>query len=99
MKYRLSSVDDVPEERGLFVHVGGRSIAVFRNEGGFFAIDDICPHKGGSLHEGALSEGVVSCPWHHWQFDLRTGECPINPHSKVDTFHVWTEGNDLYVEI
>ena len=99
MKYRLASTDDVPADRGLLVEAGSKTVALFRYEGTFFAIDDTCPHKDGSLHEGSLVEGVVSCPWHQWQFDLRTGKCPTNPLSKIETYPVWIEGDDIFVEI
>jgi nitrite reductase/ring-hydroxylating ferredoxin subunit len=99
MKFRLASIDEVPEDRGLLVEAGSKAVAVFRYNGEFFAVDDTCPHKGGSLHEGPNVEGVVSCPWHQWQFDLRTGACPINPLSKIETYRVWAEGNDLFIEI
>jgi nitrite reductase/ring-hydroxylating ferredoxin subunit len=99
MKYRVASVDKFPERQGLSVEVQGKSIAVFRLNGKFFAVDDACPHKGGSLHEGPVNEGVVSCPWHQWQFDLRTGVSPLNPLSKIETYRTWMEGNDIYIEI
>lgn len=99
MKYRVASVDDVPEDRGLRVEAGTKAVALFRYKGAFYAVDDQCPHKDGSLHEGALIDGVVSCPWHQWHFDLRTGACPSNPLSKIDTHKVWIEGNDLFIEI
>ena len=99
MKYRVASVDDVPEDRGLRFEAGTKTVALFRYQGVFYAVDDQCPHKDGSLHEGALIDGVLHCPWHQWQFDLRTGECPTNPLSKIQTHRVWVEGNDLFIEI
>jgi nitrite reductase/ring-hydroxylating ferredoxin subunit len=41
----------------------------------------------------------VSCPWHQWRFDLRTGECPVNSYSRIETYHIWVEGGDLFIEI
>jgi NAD(P)H-dependent nitrite reductase small subunit len=99
MKYRVASVDEVPEGKGLVVEVQSKPIAVFRFNGELFAVDDTCPHKGGSLHEGTVENGVVSCPWHQWQFDLRTGICPANPLSKIEAHPVWVEGGDIYVDI
>ena len=99
MNYRLASVDDVPDDKGLVVELRNKPIAVFRFNGEFFAVDDTCPHRGGSLHEGKVEYGVVSCPWHEWKFDLRTGICPINPLSKIETYPVWVEDDDIFVEI
>jgi nitrite reductase/ring-hydroxylating ferredoxin subunit len=99
VKYRVASTVEVPEGTGLLVEVKGKCLAVFRYQGRYYTIDDTCPHKGGSLHEGPMEGGVVSCPWHHWSFDLRSGESPVNPLSKVGTYRTWDEGGDLFVEI
>ena len=99
MKYRVASVDEIPEGRSLLVEIQSKSIGIFRFNGNFFAADDTCPHKGGSLHEGTVEDSVVSCPWHEWQFDLRTGICPINPPSKIETYPIWVEGSDIYIDI
>ena len=99
MKYHVASVDEVSEGGSLLVEVRSKAIAIFRYNGELFAVDDTCPHKGGSLHEGTFEDGIVSCPWHDWKFDLRTGICPNNPLSKIETHPVWVEGDAVLVEI
>jgi nitrite reductase/ring-hydroxylating ferredoxin subunit len=42
---------------------------------------------------------VVLCPWHQWQFDLKTGCSPVNPLSKVKVYPVWLEGTDVLLEM
>ena len=59
---------------------------MFNDNGELFAIDDTCPHQGGSLGEGLLHEGRVICPLHSWIFELQTGECPRNSHEGVQTY-------------
>lgn len=49
-------------------------VAVFNLDGELCAVDGACPHRGGPLAEGTLRDGVLSCPWHWFRFDLRTGE-------------------------
>jgi nitrite reductase/ring-hydroxylating ferredoxin subunit len=46
-----------------------------------------------------VQEGVLACPWHLWQFDLKTGVSPVNPLSKVRRYRVWLEENELFVEL
>jgi NAD(P)H-dependent nitrite reductase small subunit len=98
-RIRVGSVRDIPEGRGVVVEAGDKRLAVFQHEGEFFALDETCPHRGGPLHEGLLQEGVVACPWHLWQFDLRTGASPVNPLSRVRTYPTEVEGEALWVEI
>jgi nitrite reductase/ring-hydroxylating ferredoxin subunit len=32
-----------------------------------------CPHLGGPLFQGTLSGASITCPWHQWRYDLRSG--------------------------
>lgn len=58
---------------GRMAVVDGRHVAVFQLDEGFFAIDNLCLHKAGPLCEGPVDDGVVTCPWHGWSYDIRTG--------------------------
>ncbi|MCP3920868.1 MAG: Rieske 2Fe-2S domain-containing protein [bacterium] len=58
---------------GLSIPVAGRQIALFRTGAELHALDDSCPHRGGSLGLGVVLDGAVTCPWHGWHFDLDTG--------------------------
>ena len=76
--------------------VGDYDIALFNVAGEIFAIDDVCPHFAGSLHEGTVEDGMVSCPLHGWCFDLRSGT-QTNGRRFVDTFDVRVEDTNLLV--
>ena len=57
-----------------FSHAG-RSYAVFEVSGDLLVTDGACPHNGGPLAEGLVREGVVTCPWHWYAYELGTGRC------------------------
>ena len=99
MLHRVASLDDIPNGGAITVDVGERRIALFRREGEVFALDETCPHRGGPLHDGSIDRGVVLCPWHQWQFDLRTGCSPVNPLSRVRVYPVRLEGTDVFLEM
>ncbi len=66
---------EVPTDgTGLTVEIEGRQVALFVQEGHVFAIDDACPHTGGSLGMGIAQGREVTCPWHGMHFDLETGK-------------------------
>ena len=90
---------DVPGKEGRVVQVAGQPVAVFNIGGEFCAVYNICPHQGGPLGEGDLEGTVVTCPWHGWQFDVKTGKSPINPAACIKTFPCRVEGNDVLVEV
>lgn len=91
-------VDDIPPVTGRRVIQGSVDLALFRTEDGFVAIDNRCPHKGGSLADGVAVDGTVICPLHAWKFDLKTGRCP-DRRAMVATYPVKQEGKKLFIEI
>jgi nitrite reductase/ring-hydroxylating ferredoxin subunit len=72
-------------------------VAVFRSDGDLYAIEGRCPHKGASLGNGTLENGQVTCPWHDWKFDLKTGAGLTSPSSAVASLAVRV--NDGSIEI
>lgn len=69
---------DIPEMSGHPVEINGAEYALFRHAGGVKCIDSACPHEGASLADGEFKNGVISCPWHNWTFDVCTG-CSLDP--------------------
>lgn len=92
-------VDELPEGEGKTVSVDGKLIALFRDSGQFYAIDDFCPHMGASLSGGYVAHGVVTCPWHAWRFRLRDGAWADNPRIKIGCYAVRVEGDEVQVQV
>ena len=82
----------------MVVTVNQKDVAVFRVNGQFFAIDDLCPHMGASLSGGYVENGVVTCPWHYWRFQLSDGAWADNPKVKTGCYTVHVVGDDLQIE-
>lgn len=95
--YKVASVNEIAPGSGKKVDAGGDEIAVFNFNGEFYAVADICPHRGAPLSEGFLDFGKVFCPWHCFDFNLKTGECTTVPSMSVQTYDVKIEGNDIFV--
>ena len=79
------------------VMIKERVIALFRHGGDLFAMDGMCAHQGGPVAEGQVEHGCVTCPWHGWQYELKTGIQTINRQPLQETFQV--RENDGIVEI
>jgi 3-phenylpropionate/trans-cinnamate dioxygenase ferredoxin subunit len=95
VSYVVARTDEIPPGERKLVTVRGREIAVFNVDGDYLALLDRCPHQGGSLAKGKLvglvePDGpgqyrycrkgeIVRCPWHGWEFDLRTGKSYCDP--------------------
>lgn len=95
---RVGRVDEVPDGRPEVFDVDDRKIAVYRIDGAYYAIDDICTHDGGPLAEGDVEGDEVTCPRHGARFNIRTGAALSFPAiTPVDTYPVRVEGEDLLV--
>ena len=92
------AVGEIAPGTGKTVTAGGKELAVFNVEGTFHVIDNECPHRGGPLGEGELEGCLLTCPWHAWQFDVRTGES-VTDDSKVAVYPCKVEGDQILVEV
>jgi nitrite reductase (NADH) small subunit len=82
----LCQLDELKEDEGRFVQIDGFQLAVFLHEGHVYAVDNTCPHAGGSLSGGYIENGCVVCPWHHWAYRLESGELSDRPLVKIRTY-------------
>lgn len=75
----------------------GERIAIFRQDKGVSAIVAICSHQNGPLGEGCIRDGLITCPWHGFQFDPETGAAPAPFEDRVQTHEVKIENGDVWV--
>ncbi len=77
----------------------GHRYAVFDLGGELHVTDAACPHNGGPLAKGLIREGVVSCPWHWYSFEVRTGECRTAAGYRLRKYLVVTQNGGSYAEL
>jgi nitrite reductase (NADH) small subunit len=100
IKARCGRVDEIPDGGSKIVEIKQHRVAIFKTDGQIYALDNSCPHQGGPLGEGYLEPGgIVSCPWHGWTFDLKTGISPIDGDLRVACHTVRLEDGEIIVEI
>jgi 3-phenylpropionate/trans-cinnamate dioxygenase ferredoxin subunit len=130
-RHVVAAVDEIPPGARRCVEAGGKRIVVFNLGGAFFALGNRCPHQGGPLSEGPVmglveSAGpgeyrydrageIVRCPWHAWEFDIRSGRSRVDPRRtkvraypaqvesgaalQAETFAVRVEASYVVVEV
>ena len=96
---KMATLDELPPGGAKEVEHEGRIYALFNSDGVITAIDGICPHQGGPLADGVLEGTMVTCPWHGWQFDVRTGKTPLGSRLKQAVYEVKIEGRDVLVAV
>lgn len=97
--FKVLRRDAIAEGQARVVRAGLKKVALFALDGELYAIQNFCPHAGGSLGLGQLSNGVVRCPRHHWGFDVRTGQCRTNPQYEARCYPTRVEEGYILVGV
>ena len=96
---KVANLSDLGPGSSMTIEANGKAVALFNVDGAVYALDNTCLHRGGPLGEGFLEGDVVACPWHMWEYNVRTGEKVGDPSLKVATYAVEVEGNDITVQV
>ena len=99
VKVKACELRELAEGSGKLVTVSGKAVALFRVGERAVAVDAECPHEGGPLQDGTIEDGCVVCPWHHYKFELTSGQCDIDPSLKVNTYPTAIEAGTVVVEV
>lgn len=99
--HKIAERDELEPGGVKCAEAGGRRIALVRLEDSCHAVDNECPHRGGQLCDGSIKPeiGEIVCSLHGWNFDVRTGVSPYDPHDRLRTFAVEEREDGVYVEI
>src|SRR3954467_7648286 len=97
---RVAKTTDLADPGQTLLEVEDRILVLFKVDGQFFCIDDVCTHDGGPLSEGRLEDHAIACPRHGAKFDIRSGKALTMP-ATVDTaaHEVKVEGDDVLVRL
>jgi nitrite reductase (NADH) small subunit len=90
---------DIPHLEGRRVTVDGVAVAIFSTERGFAALAAVCPHNGGPLADGIVSERCVTCPLHNWRIDLHSGEVVAGGEGAVAVYELVEREGELYLRV
>lgn len=116
LRARLGPEAAVPNDRFAILEIVGSQIGVIRSAHGYHAIRNWCPHRGAPVCSGWITgtmlpsapsaldwgmDGVVlRCPWHRWEFDLRTGRTLFDiDRRRLVTYSVRRAGDELEIEL
>ena len=94
---RVAKASEIQVGGSKVVVVLGHPVALFHLEDAFYAVSNVCLHRGGPVGEGMLEGAVVTCPLHGWEYDVRTGRNVANPVARLRTYAVRVEGDDVLV--
>ena len=94
---RVASQGEIAPGTAIVVAAGRYDVALFNVGGEIHAYENACPHQGGPIGEGWIEDGIVTCPWHAWRFDLRSGAMTLGDFARLRRFEVRVEGDDIFI--
>jgi len=96
---KVAEMSEVPAGSMKLVKVGGEDVLLVNVDGKFYAITNICTHRGGPLNEGTLQGTTVTCPWHGGQFDVTNGNAVAPPPRTPEaTYDIKLEGTSVLLK-
>ena len=73
-----------------------RTVFVYRTGDAFKVYDSHCPHQVTNIPHLALAGSTLTCPKHHWKFDITTGACIEKGKHPLKAFETQVEDGKLY---
>lgn len=95
---RAMAVGDVTDGGARSFAYQEKRIALFRTRNGIFACDNRCPHQGYALVRGDVKDGVLTCAWHNWKFELGTGTCRYGGEN-IRTYPVRISDGQVFIDV
>jgi nitrite reductase/ring-hydroxylating ferredoxin subunit len=94
-----ASLDEVRTRGSVRLETGGCAVLLAIVDGDLHAADDACRHRGTALSGGLLRAGIVTCPAHLWQYDVRTGARHDTDGEALTTYPVVITGDTVEVTV
>lgn len=111
---RVADVSELQEQQWKMVMVNGREIGLWRAKTECYAVLNICPHARAPVCKGEVTGRVVCrdgrpdydcnattlrCPWHRWEFDLKSGAAVVPIRQRLKTFAVRIESSEVQIDV
>jgi nitrite reductase/ring-hydroxylating ferredoxin subunit len=97
--FEICDADEIPDGERKIMRIGGRSMGIFHHEGEWYAVRNYCLHRSGPVATGDLEGDVLTCPWHGYQYDVKTGEFLLDPAVKLETYEVGIRDGKVHVQL
>lgn len=113
--YPVASTEEIPSGAFKIVQIEQRSIGVYNVKGDYYAVHNYCPHQGAELCKGPVcgttlesqvyefiygrDQEILRCPWHGWEFDLKTGKSLFSDKVRARVYPVVVENGQIGIVI
>jgi nitrite reductase/ring-hydroxylating ferredoxin subunit len=95
----VASANEIAAGTCAEVWVNDTPVALCNVDGRFHAVAGRCPHRGGPLGQGSLDGPILLCPWHAWDFDVKTGATQMSSEIQLERYQVRIEDGRVLVKV
>ena len=92
-------LDEIPQGGVITRIVGEQNVILSRQGAVVSCFQNACAHLGMEIDGGAVENGIITCPWHGFQYDLATGDCLTAPEVQLQSHAVKVVGNRVEVRL
>lgn len=93
----MGTLSEIPPGGMLEKRIFSRRVAVVNDNGRLFGIESECKHMKASLAKGKIVDGVVTCPWHGWKYELGTGRCLTVEKFVLKRYEIEVHENEVFL--
>jgi nitrite reductase/ring-hydroxylating ferredoxin subunit len=98
-EYEVADASEIPDGERKLLSIGGRSVGIFHHDGEWYAVRNYCLHRSGPIATGTLDGDVLTCPWHGYQYNVKSGEFLLDPAVKLETYPVEIRDGKVHVQL
>jgi nitrite reductase/ring-hydroxylating ferredoxin subunit/Fe-S cluster biogenesis protein NfuA len=92
-------LDDIPDGGILALTIDGEKVLLYRNGAVVSCMRNACAHLGLPIHDGLVEDGIITCPFHGFRYDLASGECLTAPEVQLQPHAVRIIGDKVEVRL
>lgn len=92
-------ITEIPDGGVRATEIGGEDVLLARQGKMVFCYQNACAHLGLALDGGPVEAGIITCPYHGFQYDLSSGECLTAPEVQLQPHAVRVIGSRVEVRL
>jgi toluene monooxygenase system ferredoxin subunit len=96
---KVAKIEDLWSGEMMGLEVNGEHVLLVNVDNHIYACSDSCPHQKSRLSEGTLTDKILRCGTHHWEFDVCSGSGVNPPNACLKLFPIRVDGEDILVDI
>lgn len=94
-----AKLSDVPEGGIKALLLEGEKVLLSRRGAIVTCFQNACAHLGLALDDGDVEDGIITCPFHGFRYDLSSGECLTAPAVQLQPHAVRVVGSRIEVRL